>query len=48
MLKDKTIKNNYEKLKKDKKRKINQTFNFKNNTIINFYNLINDSKNNKI
>ena len=48
MLKDKTIKANYEKLKKEKKeRLIERLLNIKYNTIMNFYNLINDSKNNE-
>ena len=47
MLKDKTIKTNYEKLKKDKKeRLIERLLNIRYNTIMNFYNLINESKDN--
>ena len=47
MLKDKTIKNNYKKLLKDKKeRLIERLINIKSNIILQYYNLISESKNN--
>ena len=47
MLKDKTIKNNYQKLLKDKKeRLIERLINIKSNIILQYYNLISESKDN--